>query len=290
MQILDETVKTAVTDRLQKIEAHLNGDVAFFYGSIDVSVMRNFRDFVERMAAAKPPGRNRLIFFLNTPGGSAEAAEKMIEIVRHHYTEVFFVIPDVAFSAGTILCMAGDRIYMDYSSSLGPIDPQVWNGKEWVPALGYLDKVEDLLKKAADGTLTNAEFLILQNQDLALLARYEQARDLTVTLLKKWLVEFKFRDWAEHRTDPAKKGQRVMDEEKQERAEQIARMLGDNKLWHSHGRMIGPGTLTQLLRLEINDYSSDEVLRPFIRSYNDLLTDYIARGGFSLFMHNRDFF
>lgn len=290
MQILDETVKTAVTNRLQQVELHLHGDVAFFYGSIDVSVMRVFRDFVERMAAAKRPDRNRLIFFLNTPGGSAEAAEKMVEIVRHHYAEVFFVIPDVAFSAGTILCMAGDRIYMDYSSSLGPIDPQVWNGKEWVPALGYLDKVEGFLKKAADGTLTNAEFLILQNQDLALLARYEQARDLTVTLLKKWLVEFKFRNWTEHRTDPAKKGQRVTDEEKQERAEQIARMLGDNKLWHSHGRMIGPGTLTQILRLEINDYSSDNTLRPLIRSYNDLLTDYIVRGGFSLFMHNRDFF
>ena len=109
MQILDETVKTAVTDRLQQVEAHLHGDVAFFYGSIDVSVMRGFRDFVERMAAAKSPDQNRLIFFLNTPGGSAEAAEKMVEIVRHHYAEVFFVIPDVAFSAGTILCMAGDR-------------------------------------------------------------------------------------------------------------------------------------------------------------------------------------
>lgn len=290
MQSLDETVKATVTERLRQIEAHLDGDVAFFYGSIDVSVMRAFRDFIERMAAAKAPERNRIIFFLNTPGGSAEAVEKMVEIIRHHYGEVFFVVPDAAFSAGTILCMAGDRIYMDYSSSLGPIDPQVWNGKEWVPALGYLDKVEALLAKATAGNLTNAEFLILQNQDLALLARYEQARDLTVTLLKKWLVEFKFRNWAVHRTDVTKIGQAVTDEEKRERAEQIARRLGDNRLWHSHGRMIGPGTLTKLLRLEINDYSSDEILRPLIRSYNDLLTDYVARGGFNRFLHNRDFF
>ena len=75
-----------------------------------------------------------------------------------------------------------------------------------------------------------------------------------------------------------------------ERAEQIARMLGDNKQWHSHGRMIGPATLTRLLRLEINDYSADDTLRPLVRSYNDLLTDYIARGGFTFFMHNRDIF
>jgi len=217
-------------------------------------------------------------------------AEKMVEIMRHHYQEVYFVVPSFALSAGTILCTSGNRIYMDYSSSLGPIDPQVWNGKEWVPALGYLDKVEGLLKKATSGALTNAEFLILQNQDLAVLARYEQARDLTVTLLKKWLVEFKFRDWAVHRTDPAKLGQPVTLDEKQERAEQIAKMLGDNKLWHSHGRMIGPGTMSRLLRLEINDYSADDALRPLIRAYNDLLTDYIVRHGYNVFMHSREHF
>ncbi len=290
MQILDETVKGAVTERLQRLEDKLQGDVVFYYGSIDVSMVRVFRDFIERTATAKRSGADRLIFFLNTPGGSAEAAEKMVEIIRHHYDEVFFVVPDFAFSAGTIFCMSGDRIYMDYSSSLGPIDPQVWNGKDWVPALGYLDKVEALLQKATAQKLTNAEFLILQNQDLAVLSRYEQARDLTVTLLKKWLVEFKFRDWKIHRTNPDKKGQKVTQDEKQERAEQIARALGDNKLWHSHGRMIGPATLALLLRLEINDYSKDDELRPLIRSYNDLLTEYIVRNEFPSFMHNREFF
>lgn len=290
MQLLDETVKTTVTDRLVDIEKHFDGDVAFYYGSIDAGIIRPFRDFMEKMVTGSTRGHKRLIFFLNTPGGSAEAAEKMVEIIRHHYQEVFFVVPDFALSAGTILCMSGDRIYMDYSSSLGPIDPQVWNGKEWVPALGYLDKVEQLLEKAAKGQLTNAEFLVFQNQDLALLSRYEQARDLTITLLKKWLVEYKFRDWTAHGTDPKKKGQPVTLEEKQERAEEIARMLGNNKLWHSHGRMIGPGTLTAVLRLRINDYSSDETLRQLVRLYNDLLTQYIAREGFKQFVHSRDYF
>jgi hypothetical protein len=186
--------------------------------------------------------------------------------------------------------MSGDRIYMDYSSSLGPIDPQVWNGKEWVPALGYLDKVEQLLEKAAKGQLTNAEFLILQNQDLALLSRYEQARDLTVTLLKKWLVEYKFKDWVVHLTNPERVGQVVTSDEKKERAKEIAQLLGNNKLWHSHGRMIGPTTLSSVLRLKINDYSNDSVLRPLIRSYNDLLTQYIAREGFKSFLNSRTYF
>ncbi|MEW6348779.1 MAG: serine dehydrogenasease [Thermodesulfobacteriota bacterium] len=290
MQIVDETVKETARQRLIALEDHFQSDVAFFSGSIDVGAIRFFRDFLERTASGSRFGRGRLVFFLQTSGGSAEAAEKMVDIIRYHYPEVFLVVPDFALSAGTILCMSGDRIYMDYSSSLGPIDPQVWNGKEWVPALGYLDKVEALLQKAAAGLLTNAEFLILQNQDLALLSAYEQARDLTVTLLKKWLVQYKFRNWTHHNTDPVKKGQDVTLAEKQQRAEEIARALGDHKHWHSHGRMIGPSTLTSELRLLINDYSSDSTLRPMVRSYSDLLTDYMVRAGFPMFMHSRDYF
>ena len=106
-------------------------------------------------------------------------------------------MPDFAMSAGTIFfSMSGNRIYMDYSSSLGPIHPQVWRmgNSGSLLAAGYLDKVEEMFTKAAAGTLSNAEFLILQNQDLAMLSQYEQARNLTITLLKKWLVEYKWKD------------------------------------------------------------------------------------------------
>lgn len=143
---------------------------------------------------------------------------------------------------------------------------------------------------ARNSTLTNAEFLILQGMDLALLSRYEQARDLTVTLLKKWLVEYKFADWLVHETSPAKLGASVTVEEKQERAEHIAKLLGDNKIWHSHGRMIGPATLQKVLRLRIDDYSQDPDLRGIIRSYNDLLVEYIGRRQAKHFMHSRKYF
>lgn len=254
ISILDNTIKDELTNQLKKIERHFKGEVAFYYGAIEPGIIKIFRDFIERIAEHRNE-KKLLVFFLNTPGGSAESAEKMVEIIRFHFDKVYFVVPDFALSAGTILCMSGDRIYMDYSSSLGPIDPQVHNGKEWVPALGYLGKVAEMLAKAKDDKLTEAEFLILQNQDLAVLSQYEQARDLTVTLLKKWLVEYKFNNWTVHETTPSKKGQPVTKEEKRQRAEEIAKTLGDNKRWHSHGRMIGPDTLRDVLRLKIDDYS-----------------------------------
>lgn len=271
------------------MEEHFKADVAFYYGPMHPAIQKRFRDFIEKLKE-ESIGTNHLVLFLNTPGGSVETVEKLVEIIRFHYREVSFVVPDYAMSAGTVFCTSGDRIYMDYSSSLGPIDPQVFNGKEWVPALGYLDQVEKMLQKAAEDKLTNAEFLILQSLDLAMLSRYEQARALTVTLLKKWLVEYKFKDWATHRSDPQKKGQLVAPGEKEARAEEIARLLGDNRTWHSHGRMIGPQTLTRVLRLEVEDYSKDPNLQKLIRSYNDFLVEYIARSDYKTFLHGKNYF
>ena len=157
-------------------------------------------------------------------------------------------------------CLVTEFI-MDYTSSLGPIDPQIHNGKEFVPALGYLDQVEKMIQKSADGKLTDAELVILQNLDLAMLSRYEQAKNLTITLLKRWLVDYKFRDWTEHKTNPEKLGKPVTLAEKEGRAEEIAKVLSDNKLWHSHGKKWSL-TLTKLLRLKIEDYSTDAVFSP----------------------------
>ncbi len=253
-------------------------------------VMIDSFEQIEDLKVRENP-KDRLCLFLNTPGGSAETVEKMVDIIRHHYNEVYFIVPDYAFSAGTILCMSGDKIFMDYSSSLGPIDPQVFNGVRFVPALGYLDQVERLIEKAQQGILTDAELVILQNQDLAMLNQYEQQRNLTITLLKKWLVEFKFKNWDTHRNNFEKKGEIVTREEKERRAEDIAKLLGDNKTWHSHGRHIGIDTLINILRLEIEDYSDDSELTSKIRFYNDLFLQYVARQNYNISIHTGvDFF
>ena len=289
MRELDAQVKEALAQRVRSLEAHFSADVIFFYGPIYPSIEQRFREFIDQLKQDGAP-KERLVVFLNTPGGSAEIVEKLVEIIRFHYKEVFFVVPDEAMSAGTIFCMAGDKIFMDYSSSLGPIDPQVHNGKAWVPALGYLDQVERMIARSAKGEITDAELVILQNQDLAMLSRYEQAKNLTITLLKKWLVEYKFKDWTTHQTNPDKLNQPVTADEKKERAADIAKLLSDNKIWHSHGRMISAATLSKVVRLKIEDYSSDGALRPLIRAYSDLVTDYAVRNDYASFLHSRCYF
>lgn len=291
MQELDRHIKGELNNRLNAIEKHFKADCLFYFGPIFPGVEVPYRNLVEQLRGEKQRSPNdHLVIFLETPGGSAETVEKLVEITRHHYKIVSFVVTDQAMSAGTIFCMAGDHIYMDYAASLGPIDPQVHNGKDWVPALGYLDQVEKLIDKSRNNLLTDAELLILQNQDLGQLSRFEQAKNLTITLLKTWLVQYKFKDWTVHQTTPHLIGQEVTEEQKKRRAEEIANQLSNNRVWHSHGRLIGLNTLTNVLKLKIEDYSQDKDLRAKIRDYSRLLTDYAKRNRHEFFLHSRSYF
>ena len=279
MNNVNGSVDTFLKFRIQTIqEEHFKDhDIIAYYGPIEFWAKNLFRQQLESCASSEDR-KPRLLIILQTGGGSAETVEKMVEMSRNFYDCVDFLVPDVAMSAGTIWCMSGNKIYMDYSSSLGPIDPQVRNSEgKWVPALGYLDKCNELIEKSHAEQLSNAELVMLNNLDLASLRNYEQARDLSVSLLKKWLVEFKFQDWTQHRTATDKIGEPVTTPEKQERAEEIARILSDNNRWHSHSRMISMKTLQEELRLEIDDYSNDTELRVSINMLHDFCMDYLHK-------------
>jgi len=268
------------------ISAHFNCPVLAYTGPIHPAVQGAYVAAIEDVVRQVKPAHaaGRICIVLATPGGVVEAVEKMVEVTRHHFSEVFFVVPTAAMSAGTIFCMSGDKIFMDYTSSLGPIDPQVpLSDGHLVPALGYIDKVNELIDKSAQGKLTDAEFMMLQRLDLATLRRYEQARDLSVSLLKQWLVKYKFKDWAEHST--TNPGQAVTEQEKEQRAVQIAKDLSDNNRWHSHGRMIGINTLTSGLKLKIEDYTQEAELRQNLRVYSELLAEHAERQQSSFMLH-----
>jgi hypothetical protein len=278
----DKEMFDVIDIKCSQLEDRLKSDVIFYHGSIYPQYFRIFRDFVEQVKASSKRTENAVSIVLRTGGGSAETTERMVGVLRKHYQQVYFVVPDVAMSAGTILCMSGDKIYMDYASTLGPIDPQVPTPDtgDYVPALGYLDKVLEITKK---GQLAPADVVMLKSLDLAKLALFEQARDLSVDLLKRWLVDYKFRNWTVHRT--TNPGAIVTDHEKAERAEQIARDLADHKRWRSHGRSLDIAKMAEL-KIEIDDYSDIPDLRSAIRSYNDLLTGFIDRMRIDFVMHS----
>ena len=281
--LVDKALKEMIVNALLELEKVTDGDVLCYSGPIIDGNENIFLDIIEELAGDQDK-RNVLNVVLTTTGGSAMAVERYVNIIRKHYEKVVFIIPDYAYSAGTIFCMSGDEIWMDYFSVLGPIDPQVKNKEgKFVPALGYLDKVNSLIEKAKNGVLTNAEFLILKDFDLAELRAYEQAKELTITLLRKRLVKYKFKNWNKH-----KNGRSVTREEKEKRAEEIADKLGDNNLWKSHGRPICIEELENL-KLKIEDYSDKEELRKVIRKYYNLSKDMMNKYGLNIFIQTRKY-
>lgn len=280
---LENSLKNLLNSKLSDLERHLDADVLVYYGPIGNLNENLFLKIVEELAHSSER-HDTLYIMLTTTGGSAIAVERYVNIIRYHYSEVYFIVPDYAYSAGTIFCMSGDGIYMDYFSVLGPIDPQVQNKEgKWVAALGYLDKVNEYIEKAKAGTLTNVEFAILKDFDIAELRGFEQARDLTIDLLKKWLVKYKFKNWTKHSN-----GSEVTIEEKRNRAKEIAGHLSDNNDWKSHGRPINIETLKEL-GLQIEDYSENMELRTKVRDYYETMSDFIRLKGFSNFIHDRIF-
>lgn len=266
---------------LTDLEKYLKADVLVFYGPIVNGADSEIKDIIERL----PNKKETLYVILTTGGGVLLPVQRIVKVFRHYYKEVNFIVPNYAFSAGTILCMSGDKIYMNYFSCLGPIDPQVENrDHKLVPALGYLDKINELLDKAKQNTLTQAEFLILKDFDLAELKQYEQAKDLAISLLKKWLTQYKFKDWNQHSD-----GRTVTRQEKENRAVEIAELLSDNKKWNSHGYPIDIETLTTELKLKIEDFSKDTKLNSLIVKYNDCLEEYINIKKYPQFVQTRNF-
>jgi hypothetical protein len=191
------------------------------------------------------------------------------------------VIPNQAMSAGTVFAMAGDNIMMDYFSCLGPIDPQIERSGKLVPALSYLVQFERLKKRSEEGTLTTAEMVLLQQLDLAELHSFEEARELSIALLKEWLANYKFKDWTETETHR----QPVTAQLREQRAVQIAENLVDHQRWHSHGRPICMEILRKDIKLKVDDFGTNPELSRCIRDYYQFLMDYMGKIGVDGVVH-----
>jgi len=274
--------KTALNDQLAALEKEADADVLTIIGAIRGGLDNSVRIALESVADR----RRRLAVVLHTVGGLVEVAERMVHTMRHFYPdEVMFIVPDVALSAGTVLAMSGDSIWMDYYGCLGPIDPQLEREGKFVPALSYLVQWDRLVKKGEDGTLTNAEFLIMKGFDLAELHQFELARDLSISLLKEWLTKYKLKDWKVTKG----RGVEVTPEMRVTRARQIAATLMQHDLWGSHGRGIPAETLRDVVNVHIDDLASRPELHAAIRSYFELATDAVVQFKFPGFVHTRGY-
>jgi Serine dehydrogenase proteinase len=278
----NEFIEQQLDERLRSIEAAFSSHALTFCGPLYAGVDDILRTAVEKKCQ-QPPVFPKLVVLLTTNGGYLEPVQRMVATLRRHYQTVDFVIPNHAYSAGTVFAMSGDAIHMDYYSRLGPIDPQIESSQgRMVSALGHLARYNTLIEKAQLGTITAAEVqLLIDGFDQAELYDYEQAKELSIAVLEEWLVKYKFKNWTE--TESRKLP--VTEQMKKDRASFIGKELNNTERWHSHGYGISMEVLRADLKMVIDDYGESLALCSAIRPYHNLLSDYMGRRGSQGIVH-----
>lgn len=203
---------------------------------------------------------------LETPGGDAVIVEDMVKRIRAKFGKFGVIIPGFAKSAGTIFAMAADEILMSNDSALGPIDAQISRGGKSFSASAFLDGIEALRKKyQGKSFIEPVDAMMLSSVTVGEIEGFKNAQAFAQDLVSAWLSKYKFKSWAKHRD-----GRVVSEEEKIDRAVEIAKMLGDQSRWLTHGRSIHIDDL-RALKLQIVDFDAVGCLGDAVRRYHALL-------------------
>jgi len=229
---------------------------------IDLEDLERFREIIE---ATPGPDVDILV---QSPGGSAEATESIVELLRDRFDTIRFIIPGIAKSAATMLAMAGDALILNEASELGPTDPQMIINNRQSPA----GAIRDQFRKAEQDLQSNPALMpawlpILQQFGPSLLIECENHITLSQELVSKWLRSFMFRE----RSDATR------------RANKVARYLSDDHKFRSHARRLGLADLKDL-GLTILDSRSEPPLDKLIRElYVAILVTFEGTGAYKIF-------
>ena len=286
--LIDDVANHLLRDLNAKVAEQMEGDCVFVNSALFPPLDDGFRAAIEQIKSSSK--RTRLVVILETYGGTPETVERLVAVMRKHYKEVDFVVPNFAYSAGTVLALSGDRIFMDYYSVLGPIDPQYQDkpGGRPQPGFGYLAKFQEIKERinaAAPGDCRAELAYFLQKFDPARLFHIEQSIQHGVSLIAEWLPKYKFKNWKETET----RKESVTPAMRKERAEKIAKILGDATRWHSHGRGISMRDLSGPdIKLKIDDFADDPELNGKIRHYHGMAVDYCSyKMGMADYIHSQ---
>jgi len=193
--------------------------------NIDMSDKDGFYEIVRNIDSKE------IDIFIHSPGGSAEATESIVKILRSKFDYIRFIITGAAKSAATILVMSGNEILMDKSAELGPIDPQIRVKERFCPA-GAIKRQFTQAREELKKTPSNLPVWIpiLKEYAPSLLIECTNFIDLSKKLVMNWLKDYMF-----------KEGKDALDKSKR-----IATFLSDEENFLSHARRVDVEDLEKL--------------------------------------------
>ena len=107
-------------ERDSKVIAYVTGDRPGLQTMIASDALDLFVGHLDEMGASE-----KITLVLYTRGGDTLAAWSIANLLRSFCTHLEVIVPLNCHSAGTLICLAADRIVMTRQATLGPIDPSV---------------------------------------------------------------------------------------------------------------------------------------------------------------------
>lgn len=199
----------------------LTGKHLFIYSvdfnNYDLPISMDMDDLYTIKDVLREDSSKKLSFYIETPGGSGTAAEEIAILLRNKYEYVDFIVVGECKSAGTILAMCGDEIYLNDTGSLGPIDAQIQIGRSTGSAHDYMKWIHDKMDEAdKNGKLNNFDALMVAQITPNELIGVQNSLDYGKELVTKFLKEYKFKNWKITETHQNS----VSDDLRQKRAEE----------------------------------------------------------------------
>lgn len=157
-------------------------DIVFFNGEISQT---SSGDFIQSVLSRKR--RENLLLVLVTPGGDPDAAFKIGRAMQAHYADSFVYISGWCKSAGTLVAIAANRLFIGARGELGPLDIQIAKTDE-IAEMGSgltVDAAMKTLEVTASRMFINTLFRIRQETGGMIMTR--TASELAASMVTKML-------------------------------------------------------------------------------------------------------
>lgn len=134
-----------------------------------------------------------LFFVLQTDGGDPFSAVAIMNILRSKFKRLYVLIPDKAKSAGTLMSLGTDIIYMQTKSALGPLDLPMEHPKDnsRISALDFSNAIstlstlsQSIAKKIHEILRDEEEGIVLSKTEAAKLA-FKTATDFVAPIVQQ---------------------------------------------------------------------------------------------------------
>ena len=211
------------------------------------------------MEAVSNVRERELDLIIHSQGGSAEAAESLVEYLRKRFDHIRAFVPVAAMSAATMMALSADELVMDEHSQLGPIDPQFIistpEGVRSAPAKAILNQFELAKQECRNPENLAAWMPILRTYAPGLLTQCEDSRKLASDMVAGWLERYMLSE----------------EENAGEKSKKIAEWFADYESFKSHGRRVGRDQARKI-GVKVVDLENDSDLQNAVLSVHHATT------------------